>query len=78
MSLDIYETWSQLVKKHTVDGACNFQDAACELAHLVAAAAKAEEREACARECEEVDANPRVVLHHAIVCAAAIRSRNNA
>jgi hypothetical protein len=46
-------------------------------ATLVAAAAKAEEREACARECEEVDANPRVVLHHAIVCAAAIRSRSN-
>jgi hypothetical protein len=36
MSLDIYETWSQLVKKHTVGGACNFQDAACELALLVA------------------------------------------
>lgn len=40
-------------------------------AALVAAA----EREACAKECEEVDANPHVVLHHAVVCAASIRAR---
>jgi hypothetical protein len=35
------------------------------------------EREACAKECEEVDANPHVVLHHAVVCAASIRARGN-
>lgn len=40
-------------------------------AHLIAES----EREHCAKECEEVDANPHVVLHHALVCAAAIRSR---
>jgi hypothetical protein len=40
-------------------------------AALVAAA----EREACAKECEEIDANPHVALHHAVVCAAAIRRR---
>lgn len=43
-------------------------------ANLVAVA----EREACAKECEEVDANPHVVLHHAVVCAAAIRARGQA
>jgi hypothetical protein len=52
MSLDIYDIWSKLVKKHTIGGACNFQDAACELAALVAAT----EREACAKVCEEYDA----------------------
>lgn len=42
---------------------------------LAYAAGAAAEREACAKECEEVDANPHVVLHHAVVCAAAIRAR---
>lgn len=46
-----------------------------ELGFLHGAAA---EREACAKECEEVDANPHVVLHHAVVCAAAIRARGRA
>ena len=43
--------------------------------HLAYAAGAAAEREACAKECDEVGANPHVVLHHAIVCAAAIRAR---
>jgi len=34
----------------------------------------AEVIEQCAKECEEIDANPRVALHHAVVCAAAIRA----
>lgn len=38
-------------------------------------AAVAAEREACARECEDVDANPHCVMHHAIVCAESIRWR---
>jgi len=42
---DIYQTWGDLVRRHTRGGACNFQDAAKELAELVAAA----EREACAK-----------------------------
>jgi hypothetical protein len=48
MNLDVYQTWGELVKKHTVDGACNFQSAAKELANLVAAA----EREWFARTIE--------------------------
>ena len=40
--------WPTLVVKHTVDGACNFQRAANELAALVAEA----EREACAKVAE--------------------------
>ena len=34
----------------------------------------AEVIEQCAKECEEIDANPHVALHHAVVCAAAIRA----
>ena len=35
------------------------------------------EREACAKECEAVDVNPHVMLHHAVVCAYNIRARGN-
>lgn len=45
-----------------------------DLIHFAALVAAAE-REECAKVCEEVDANPHVVLHHAVVCAAAIRAR---
>ena len=41
-------------------------------AELVAA----KERERCAMVCEETDNDPHVVLHVGIVCAEAIRSRN--
>ena len=51
LSLDVYETWSNLVKKHTVDGACNFQAAACELAKLAVEV----ELENCITVCEVLD-----------------------
>ena len=47
-----------------------------ELLDAATAQAALDEREACAKECEEVDANPHVVLHHAIICASAIRARS--
>jgi hypothetical protein len=65
LSLDVYEIWSNLVKKHTVDEACNFQAAACELANLVAAA----EREACLSLV--------VKYRKGYLITAAIRERNN-
>lgn len=49
MEADIYITWTDLVKKHTRGGACNFQGAAIELATLI----KTKEREACAKICDE-------------------------
>jgi hypothetical protein len=49
-----------------------------ELLDTATAQAVIAEREACAKECEQVDANPHVVLHHAVVCAAAIRARGRA
>lgn len=45
----------------------------CATAQMVLA-----EREACAKECERVDDDPHDVLHHAVVCAAAIRARGAA
>ena len=33
---EIYSTWASLVRRNTVGGACNFQNAAIELAKLVA------------------------------------------
>jgi hypothetical protein len=69
MIKDIYQTWGELVRKHTRGGACNFQDAANELAELVAAA----EREACAKV---VEASPSYDWHRfACEAAAAIRAR---
>lgn len=74
---DIYQRWAELVRKHTRGGACNFQDAANELAELVAAA----EREECATICDRLLANPNTGggwSDATIECSVAIRSRGAA
>lgn len=73
---DMFAVWAGLVSKHTFGGACNFQNAANELAELAAAA----ERDACAQVCEDEictccwDEQAGAVAEH---IAAAIRARGN-
>lgn len=72
---DIYQTWGDLVRRHTRGGACNFQDAAKELAELVAAA----EREACAKVCADLAMFADCAAESDTIwkCMEAIRARNN-
>jgi len=49
---DLDSTWRKLVLKHTIKGACNFGEAAKELAHLIEERLRFDSIHSCGNDCQ--------------------------